>query len=333
MTRLSNELAEMAAGGRHAAAAAPGNGRLAAWEDLLGYIVDRGSSLVSDPERTAALLSHLLRRAGLDEDAFWALDRALRSQVFLGAYAGNSRAVPGLELTAFDVDKLLKERFRREPLTVGAAWHHGYWRSYFSHAAITHPANDGLREEFSTAWDIVRKRPAVLYREDDGRRAEELHAVRLDLPLIVGPLPCGQGVRLEVAYLEAIAQADPAHDIRSRSLVVIEADAAVAHAAELLPHAADLVVRLAPRHIAALEGSAPDGGALAELVRAARLVELDPWGDDRAEAGTEFGTRLGTEFGTRFGTEFGTRFGTDGGNTHDTAGAAGAEALGALAGA
>ena len=298
MTRLSNELAEMAAGGRHAAAAAPGNGRLAAWEDLLGYIVDRGSSLVSDPERTAALLSHLLRRAGLDEDAFWALDRALRSQVFLGAYAGNSRAVPGLELTAFDVDKLLKERFRREPLTVGAAWHHGYWRSYFSHAAITHPANDGLREEFSTAWDIVRKRPAVLYREDDGRRAEELHAVRLDLPLIVGPLPCGQGVRLEVAYLEAIAQADPAHDIRSRSLVVIEADRAVAHAAELLPHAADLVVRLAPRHIAALEGSAPDGGALAELVRAARLVELDPWGDDRAEAGTEFGTRLGTEFGT-----------------------------------
>ncbi len=257
---------------------------------------------MSDRGRTAALLSHLLRRAGLDEDEFWALDRALRSQVFLGAYAGNSRAVPALELTAFDVDKLLKERFRREPLTVGAAWHHGYWRSYFSHAAITHPANDGLREEFSTAWDIVRKRPAVLYREGDGRRAEELRAVRLDLPLIVGPLPFGDGVRLEMAYLEAIAQADPAHDIRSRSLVVIEADKAAAHAAELLPHAADLVVRLEPRHIAALEGGArasgsgagtgaPAGGALVdvaliELVRAARLVELDPWGNERAESDT-----------------------------------------------
>src|SRR5438445_12133342 len=37
-------------------------------------------------------------------------------------------------------------------------------RSYFSHAAITHPANDGLREEFSTAWDIVRKQPAEIGR-------------------------------------------------------------------------------------------------------------------------------------------------------------------------
>jgi hypothetical protein len=31
------------------------------------------------------------------------------------------------------------------PLTVGAAWYHGLWRSYFSHAAITHPANDAQR--------------------------------------------------------------------------------------------------------------------------------------------------------------------------------------------
>ncbi len=248
------------------------------------------------------------RRAGLDEDEFWALDRALRSQVFLGAFAGDSRAVPSLELTAFDVDKLLKERFRREPLTVGAAWHHGYWRSYFSHAAITHPANDGLREEFSTAWDIVRKRPAVLYREGDGRRAEELRAVRVDLPLIVGPLPFGGGLRLELAYLEAIAQADPAHDIRSRSLVVIEADKAAEHVAELLPHAADIVVRLAPRHIAALADGATsgvtgaastlegasDGAALAELVRAARIVELDPWRDGRGELGTTSGAASGT---------------------------------------
>ena len=298
MTRLSNELAAVAGGDgrRRTPAAPPGNGRVAQWEDLLAFIVDPASPLVRERERTAALLTHLLGGAGLDEAEFWGLERARRGQLFLSVFAGLSRAVPELELTAFDIDKLLKERFRREPLTVGSAWRHGYWRSYFSHAAITHPANDGLREEFSTAWDIVRKRPAVVFREGGGQRLEELRALRLDLPLIVGPLPFGAGPTMELAYLEAIAQADPAHDIRTRSLVVVEADKAVAHADVLLPHAADLVVRLAPRHAAALaggalEGDAPTGAALAELLRAARLVELDPWaeggaGDERAALDT-----------------------------------------------
>ncbi|MEI6452750.1 MAG: hypothetical protein WCP98_22755, partial [Actinomycetes bacterium] len=248
--------------------------------------------------------------AGLDEAEFWGLERARRGQLFLSAFAGQSRAVPELELTAFDIDKLLKERFRREPLTVGAAWHHGYWRSYFSHAAITHPANDGLREEFSTAWDIVRKKPAVVFREGGGQRLETLRALRLDLPLIVGPVPFGAGPEMELAYLGAIAQADPAHDIRTRSLVVVEADKAVAHAEALLPHAGDLVVRLAPRHVAApaggaFEGDSREGGALergalgggapAELLRAARLVELDPWGEmgERADDADGGGAKAG----------------------------------------
>ena len=224
--------------------------------------------------------------------------------------------MPSLELSAFDIDKLLKERFRREPLTLGAAWHHGYFRSYFSHAAITHPANDGLREEFSTAWDIVRKRPAVVFRGcagagAGGERLVELAAVRLDLPMIVGPLPYAAGVGLELAYLRAIAAADPGSDLRTRSLVVIEADRALAHAAELAPHAGALLVRLAPRHARLLargqaEGDGPashgttvddvsddavaaavaaDGAALAALLRGARIVELDPWGEGEGGGG------------------------------------------------
>ncbi len=286
MTRLGNELAAVAGGNgrRRAPAAPPGNGRVAQWEDLLAYIVDPASPLVRERERTAGLLTHLLGRAGLDEVEFWGLERARRGQLFLSVFAGQSRAVPELELTAFDIDKLLKERFRREPLTVGSAWHHGYWRSYFSHAAITHPANDGLREEFSTAWDIVRKKPAVVFREGGGQRLETLRALRLDLPLIVGPVPFGAGPEMELAYLGAIAQADPAHDIRTRSLVVVEADKAVAQADVLVPHAADLVVRVAPRHVAAMVSGAPTGGAPAELLRAARLVELDPWAEGGAGA-------------------------------------------------
>ena len=182
-------------------------------------------------------------------------------------------------MTSFDVDKLLKERFRREPLTVGAAWHHGYWRSYFSHAAITHPANDGLREEFSTAWDIVRKKPAVLLRDAGGRRLEELHALRLDMPILVGPLPLYEGVCLERAYLEASIGADEAHDLRTRTLVVVEAARARAHAAELLPFAADLMVR-----VTAADTPALGEPGLRDLVEAARIVELEPWGGEGAPA-------------------------------------------------
>jgi hypothetical protein len=283
--------------------------QIARWEDLLAYVTDPDCPRPSARTDTPRLLSHLLGRAGVDETEFWTFARNRRSRVLRAGYARQCRDVPGLELSAFDLDKLLKERFRREPLTIGAAWHHGYFRSYFSHAAITHPANDGLREEFSTAWDIVRKRPAVVLRGGVGARRREsladLAAVRLDLPMIVGPLPYAAGVDLEIAYLQAIAAADAAADLRTRSLVVIPADRALRHAAELQPYAQALLVRLAPRHARLLGGVAREGGrrdgdgdgvgrdgglaedcdALAALLRGARIVELDPWSDGEGGGG------------------------------------------------
>ena len=283
--------------------------QIARWEDLLAYVTDPDCPRPSARTDTPRLLSHLLGRAGVDETEFWTFARNRRSRVLRAGYARQCRDVPGLELSAFDLDKLLKERFRREPLTIGAAWHHGYFRSYFSHAAITHPANDGLREEFSTAWDIVRKRPAVVLRGGVGARRREsladLAAVRLDLPMIVGPLPYAAVVDLEIAYLQAIAAADAAADLRTRSLVVIPADRALRHAAELQPYAQALLVRLAPRHARLLGGVAREGGrrdgdgdgvgrdgglaedcdALAALLRGARIVELDPWSDGEGGGG------------------------------------------------
>src|SRR5262245_66175609 len=134
------------------------------------------------------MLSHLLERAGLDEASFWKLGGAQRGRAFLARYSRVSRDIPQLEITSFDLDKVLKERFRKEPLTIGAAWHYGFWRSYFSHAAITHPANDGLREEFSTAWDIARRQPALLLDAADTVQMLDLPAERFDLPILVGPL-------------------------------------------------------------------------------------------------------------------------------------------------
>ena len=164
-------------GGGWLAPAPNGRGeRLRLWEDLLTLVVDKGSERLSDEARARARCRSCSSAPGSMSPAFWRLGRAQRGRLFLSRYSRVSRDLPQLEITAFDLDKLLKERFRREPLTVGAAWHHGYWRSYFSHAAITHPANDGLREEFSTAWDIVRKQPAVIFRTGEGERLEPLDA-------------------------------------------------------------------------------------------------------------------------------------------------------------
>ena len=174
---------------------------------------------------------------------------------------------------AFDVDKVLKERFRQEPLTLGAAWHYGFWRSYFSHAAITHPANDGLREEFATAWDIVRKQPAVLFRTAQGQESASLESVRLDLPMIVGPLPYSDGFRMEQAYLGAIASANDEADLHTRSLVVIEADRFVTHAKALRAHGAAILPRLEARHVDALARGAADP-ALRELIGVAGIAEI-----------------------------------------------------------
>ncbi|HTM57956.1 MAG TPA: glutamate synthase-related protein [Candidatus Udaeobacter sp.] len=247
------------------------------WEDLLTLIVDPESPRVDDRARKRELLGFLLQRSGLDEQAFWKLPRGKRGREFLARYSRVSRDVPQLEITAFDLDKVLKERFRTEPLTLGAAWHYGFWRSYFSHAAITHPANDGLREEFSTAWDIVRKQPAVLFRTADGSTQATLESVRLDLPMIVGPLPWSDGLRMEVAYLEAIASANEEADLHTRTCVVIEADRFVAQAGALRAHGAAIIPRLEARHADALERGAADS-SLTELIAAAGIAEI-AWQD------------------------------------------------------
>jgi ferredoxin len=247
--------------------------QIALWEDLLTLIVDPESAKVEGRDEKRRLLSRLLERARIDEPRFWKLSRGQRGRLFLARFSRVSRDIPQLEITSFDIDKVIKERFRQEPLTLGAAWHYGFWRSYFSHAAITHPANDGLREEFSTAWDIVRKQPAVLFRTEGGQRHVKLESVRLDLPMLVGPLPHSRGLRMEKAYLEAIASADVSADLHTASLVVIEADAFVAHAAVVREHAADIVLRLEERHVDVLARGAADR-ALAEALAAARVIEL-----------------------------------------------------------
>ncbi len=255
--------------------------QLALWEDLLTLVVDPESPRVESRADRRRLLSFLLGRAGLDERAFWNLSRGQRGRLFLSRWSRVSRDIPALELTSFDLDKVMKERFRQEPLTVGAAWHHGFWRSYFSHAAITHPANDGLREEFSTAWDIVRKHPAVLFRTAAGWNQQALQGIRLDLPMIVGPLPHSDGITMERAWLEAIAAADPAADLHTASLLVVEADRAIEHVAALKPHAERLMMRLRPEHVARLRASDEGATALRELIGAARIVEL-VWSPDLA---------------------------------------------------
>jgi glutamate synthase domain-containing protein 2/glutamate synthase domain-containing protein 3 len=252
--------------------------RIALWEDLLTLVVDPDSAAVADRDRKRATLSLLLRRAGVAEDRFWKLARGRRGRLFLSRYSRVSREIPQLEITSFDLDKLLKERYRQEPLTLGAAWHHGFWRSYFSHAAITHPANDGLREEFSTAWDLVRKHPAVLFRTAEGQRQTPLETVRLDLPMIVGPLPYGDGVTMERAYLDAIAAADPGRDLHTRSLVVVEAGRCLAHPDLYRVRAQHVMPRLSPRDAEALIGAGEEADALRALIGAARVVELE-WSD------------------------------------------------------
>ena len=156
------------------------------WEDVLILLVDPQTDRLADPDHSRRFLSFLLERAQIDEGEFWRMSRGQRGRLFLSRYSRLSRDVPQLEITSFDFDKAAKERFRREPLTLGAAWHFGFWRSYFSHAAITHPANDGQREEFSTAWELVRKKPAVVFRTAEGVQLDPIHSLRIDMPMIVG---------------------------------------------------------------------------------------------------------------------------------------------------
>ena len=245
------------------------------WEDILALLIDRDNARVSDLERKQRFLSFLLERAGVDEERFWKLTRGQRGRLFLSHYSRLSRDVPALELTSFDIDKVTKERFRHEPLTLGAAWHYGFWRSYFSHAAITHPANDGLREEFSTAWDIVRRKPAVLYRTAAGVELDPIRAIRLDMPMLVGPLPYTDGCTLELAYLRAI-EASATSGEELESLVIVGLDAILEHFEEYLPHSTWIMPRFEREHLDRLER---DDRHLTELLHRVRIVEF-VWGPE-----------------------------------------------------
>jgi len=79
----------------------------ARWEDLLAYVADPGRPRPGERGDTPALLTHLLRRVGVDEDEFWAAPRNSRSRLLRDGYARPCRDVPALELGAFDIDKLL----------------------------------------------------------------------------------------------------------------------------------------------------------------------------------------------------------------------------------
>ena len=243
------------------------------WEDLLTLLVDKDSVKVSERARKRRLLSFLLQRADVDEKRFWTLGRAQRGRLFLSKYSRLSREIPSLEITSFDLDKLFKERFRNEPLTLGAAWHYGFWRSYFSHAAITHPANDGLREEFSTAWNLVRKSPVVLFRSNGSRILSELRLVRLDLPMVVGPLPYSDGVTLELAYLKGMSRGDPVRNHRSESLLIVPVDAVLAHDA-FDPYLEHVVPRLSDAHLEQLANGDAEGKRIERLLRLVRVAEI-----------------------------------------------------------
>jgi hypothetical protein len=252
--------------------------RLLVWEELLALVVDRESPRVRDRASRLLLLDEMLRRTNMQPKEFWGLSPARRSRTFLTQWSRGQRAVPQLEITSFDVDKAAKERFRSEPLTLGAAWHYGFWRSYFSHAAITHPANDGLREEFSTAWDIQRKLPAVLERGPQGTVLAQTPVVHLDMPILVGPLPHSDGTTLERPYLEAIGRADPQRDLHVATRVLVEVATYRDHSEFYAAYRERLVVRVPLEELMPNAATARPGGwdLVREVADTSRLVEIAP---------------------------------------------------------
>jgi glutamate synthase domain-containing protein 2/glutamate synthase domain-containing protein 3 len=249
--------------------------KLRVWEEILALVVDPGRS--GRDSKDHRILNQLLRRADIDVEGFWALSPSRRSRQFLETYSRSSRDLRRLEVSSFDLDRVAKERFRSEPLTVGAAWHHGYWRSYFSHAAITHPANDGLREEFSTAWDILRRQPAVVQRTASGREVHHTSAIQLDLPILVGPLPHSDGLLLERAYVDAICQRDPQHDLRVKTRVIVDSASYRAQEAYYRQHHERLLVRLPAQELMPNPVAREAGGweLVRQLAADSALVEVD----------------------------------------------------------
>src|SRR5258705_8930417 len=93
--------------------------------------------------------------------------------------------------------------------------------------------------------------------------------------MIVGPLPHGDGVTLERAFLDAIAAADPARDLHTRSLVVVGARPGIANADVYRTRAEHVMPRLGPADAERLIGAGEEADALRALIGRVRVVELD----------------------------------------------------------
>src|SRR5262249_25305376 len=91
---------------------------------------------------------------------------------------------------------------------------------------------------------------------------------------LVGPLPFGDGVTLETAFLRAVRAEDAAHDLKTRTLVVVHAANYRTHATELSPYAEDILPRFTRDDLARLRRGDADTAPWAELLQRARVAEI-----------------------------------------------------------
>ncbi len=113
----------------------------------------------------------------------------------------------------------------------------------------------------------MRKHPGVLFRTADGQTQLPIRSVRLDLPMIVGPLPYSDGVTMERAYMAAAAH--------MATLVVLHARDFAANREALRPYAAQMMVRFDHAHIAGLRGDGVAAEALRELLPHSAIAEIE----------------------------------------------------------
>ena len=106
------------------------------------------------------------------------------------------------------------------------------------------------------------------------------------MPIMVGPLPFGDGVMMERAYLEAAPAADPAFDLKTRTLVAIEAGRSWAKRGELLGGSPGCVCGLSrARADSAQDGTAAGAAALADAAARRPHGRARPPGPGRGGGG------------------------------------------------
>ena len=259
MTRVGNELqaiGTVGVGGGNGA----GDVRLDDWEQVLIAIVEPSSPRVVDPGRTASLLEHLLGRAGIDSDQFWSLDRAQRARLFLECLrpsvarrCRSSRSAPSTSTSCSrSASAASRSPWARRGTTATGA------RTSRTRPSPTPPTTACARSSRRPGTSCASSPPSSsAERQADARLSCD--SMRLDMPMIVGPLPFAEGCAMEAAYLEATAAPRIRGPRRAHaSLVVIEA-ASTCVIRRLSPFAPHLLVRLGPRELAALDRSGAGG--------------------------------------------------------------------------